>query len=284
MAERLGMVIDMKGCVACASCAVACKVENNLPDGVWWNRILTDGGDNPDTPAGAYPNLTMENIAVACQHCENPACVKVCPVGATYKDPETGAVRQDYDKCIGCRMCMSACPYTGVRSFNWEEPKHAIGHAMGDADVATHQKHVVEKCTMCSRLAWRYVPDGCASSAISTIPNQRCRAFFANAPISSFCPSAARTPPSTTSFKQKGRMKCLRTLRRRLPPRLLLPDSGARGSTSASSWRRSSPSRGWPSGACSSPAASSKRVCATSTRGASTSLCSCSSWVCRPAA
>ena len=83
MAERLGMVIDMKGCVACASCAVACKVENNLPDGVWWNRILTDGGDNPDTPAGAYPNLTMENIAVACQHCENPACVKVCPVGAT---------------------------------------------------------------------------------------------------------------------------------------------------------------------------------------------------------
>ncbi len=79
MAERLGMVIDMKGCVACASCAVACKVENNLPDGVWWNRILTDGGDNPDTPAGAYPNLTMENIAVACQHCENPACVKVCP-------------------------------------------------------------------------------------------------------------------------------------------------------------------------------------------------------------
>ena len=149
MAERLGMVIDMKGCVACASCAVACKVENNLPDGVWWNRILTDGGDNPDTPAGAYPNLTMENIAVACQHCENPACVKVCPVGATYKDPETGAVRQDYDKCIGCRMCMSACPYTGVRSFNWEEPKHAIGHAMGDADVATHQKHVVEKCTLC---------------------------------------------------------------------------------------------------------------------------------------
>lgn len=126
MAERLGMVIDMKGCVACASCAVACKVENNLPDGVWWNRILTDGGDNPDTPAGAYPNLTMENIAVACQHCENPACVKVCPVGATYKDPETGAVRQDYDKCIGCRMCMSACPYTGVRSFNWEEDRKSV--------------------------------------------------------------------------------------------------------------------------------------------------------------
>ena len=168
MAERLGMVIDMKGCVACASCAVACKVENNLPDGVWWNRILTDGGDNPDTPAGAYPNLTMENIAVACQHCENPACVKVCPVGATYKDPETGAVRQDYDKCIGCRMCMSACPYTGVRSFNWEEPKHAIGHAMGDADVATHQKHVVEKCTMC----WHRRAKGLQPACVEVCPGR----------------------------------------------------------------------------------------------------------------
>ena len=65
---------------------------------------------------------------MACQHCENPACVKVCPVGATYKDPETGVVRQDYDKCIGCRMCMAACPYTGVRSFNWEEPKLSLIH------------------------------------------------------------------------------------------------------------------------------------------------------------
>ena len=146
---RLGFVIDKKSCIACHACAVACKVENNLPDGVWWNRILTEGGDSMDTPAGTYPNLTMANIAVACQHCSNPACVKVCPVGATYKDPETGAVRQDYEKCIGCRMCMAACPYTGVRSFNWEEPKHAIGQAMGDADVPAHQKHVVEKCTMC---------------------------------------------------------------------------------------------------------------------------------------
>ena len=149
MAERLGMVIDMKACIACASCAVACKVENNLPDEVWWNRVLTDGGENPDTPAGVYPDLTMSNLVVACQHCDNPACVKVCPVGATYKDPETGVVRQDYDKCIGCRMCMSACPYTGVRSFNWEEPQYHMDYAVGGKDVPVHQKHVVEKCTFC---------------------------------------------------------------------------------------------------------------------------------------
>ena len=149
MAERLGMVIDMKACIACASCAVACKVENNLPDEVWWNRVLTDGGENPDTPAGVYPDLTMSNLVVACQHCDNPACAKVCPVGATYKDPETGVVRPDYDKCIGCRMCMSACPYTGVRSFNWEEPQYHMDYAVGGKDVPVHQKHVVEKCTFC---------------------------------------------------------------------------------------------------------------------------------------
>ena len=65
-------------------------------------------------------------------------------------------------------MCMSACPYTGVRSFNWEEPKHAIGHAMGDADVATHQKHVVEKCTMC----WHRLADGDEPACIRLCPER----------------------------------------------------------------------------------------------------------------
>ena len=112
MAEsKLVMLVDTKRCIACNSCAVACKVENNLPKDIWWNRVMTVGGPHMDAPAGTYPNLEMYNVTVACQHCENPACVKVCPVGATYKDPETGVVRQDYDKCIGCRMCMSACPF-----------------------------------------------------------------------------------------------------------------------------------------------------------------------------
>ena len=147
--KKLVMLVDTKRCIACNSCAVACKIENNLPNNIWWNRIMTVGGGNLDSPEGEYPNLKMHNVTVACQHCENPACVKVCPVGATYKDPETGVVRQDYDKCIGCRMCMSACPYSGVRSFNWEEPKYSLGHAVGDADVPEHQKHTVEKCTFC---------------------------------------------------------------------------------------------------------------------------------------
>lgn len=131
------------------ACEVACKSANNVPVGVFWNRVLTDGGSGVETLAGEYPNGTISVMTISCQHCENPACVKVCPVGATYKDPETGVVRQDYDKCIGCRMCMAACPYTGVRSFNWDEPKYALDFATGDAEVPLHQKHTVEKCTFC---------------------------------------------------------------------------------------------------------------------------------------
>ena len=146
---RYGMVIDTSRCVACHACEVACKSANNVPVGVFWNRVLTDGGSGVETLAGEYPNGTISVMTISCQHCENPACVKVCPVGATYKDPETGVVRQDYDKCIGCRMCMAACPYTGVRSFNWDEPKYALDFATGDAEVPLHQKHTVEKCPFC---------------------------------------------------------------------------------------------------------------------------------------
>lgn len=144
-----GFVIDQQRCIGCHTCAVACKIENNLPDGVWWNRILTDGGSTMDIPSGEFPNTEIDYIPVNCQHCENPACTKVCPVGATYKDENTGIVRQDVDKCIGCRMCVAACPYTGVRSFNWENPSHVLEIAIGDADAPDHQKHTVEKCTMC---------------------------------------------------------------------------------------------------------------------------------------
>ena len=164
--ERLGLVIDTKRCIGCHGCAIACKVENNVPDDIAWNRILTVGGESMDTPAGIFPNVTMSFLPLNCQHCDNPACVKVCPVGATYKDPDTGAVRQDYDKCIGCRMCMSACPYTGVRSFNWEEPKYSVDFSVGDADVPTHQKHVVEKCTMC----WHRLAKGLEPACVEVCP------------------------------------------------------------------------------------------------------------------
>ena len=171
--SRYGFVIDTRRCVGCNYGTMACKVENNLPEGTFWSRALTDGGEVEYTPSGEYPDgLSMSFLTLACQHCENPACVKVCPVGATYKDPETGVVRQDYDKCIGCRMCMSACPYNGVRSFNWEEPAYHLDFPVGDQDVAPHQKHVVEKCTFC----WHRLAKGLAPACVEAC-SARARIF-----------------------------------------------------------------------------------------------------------
>jgi molybdopterin-containing oxidoreductase family iron-sulfur binding subunit len=146
---RYRMAIDIKKCIGCNACSVACKANNNLPEGIWWNRVLTVGGEAPDTASGTYPNdLQMSYLPVTCQHCDNAPCVKACPTGATYKRAD-GIVMQDYDKCIGCRMCMVACPYN-ARSFNWKKPEYAVDFAMGDADAPVHQVNVVEKCTFCA--------------------------------------------------------------------------------------------------------------------------------------
>ena len=120
MAKKLGMTIDLKRCMGCHTCALSCKMQNNVPMGMLWNRILTVGGEDIDT-------------------------VKVCPVGATYKDPD-GRVLVNYDRCIGCRYCMAACPYS-ARVFNWQTPVREPGHSYGDAPARV--KGVVEKCTLC---------------------------------------------------------------------------------------------------------------------------------------
>ena len=112
-----------------------------------WNRVLTEGCEQFDGAEGVYPHLTRTYLPLACQHCENPACERVCPTGATYKD-EMGRVEIDYDKCIGCRMCMAACPYN-ARTFNWNEPVRATGAAYGDARVPERSRGVMEKCTLC---------------------------------------------------------------------------------------------------------------------------------------
>ncbi len=147
--KQLGIVIDTRRCIGCNTCAVSCRMENNLPEGNWWNRVLTEGGESPDTCGGTYAAPGKTYLTISCQHCANPACTRVCPVKATYKREEDGVVFQDYDKCIGCRMCIAACPYTGVRLFNWDEPRYATEVMTGDTAVPAHQKHVVEKCTLC---------------------------------------------------------------------------------------------------------------------------------------
>ncbi len=144
---KLAIGINLRRCIGCNTCAVACKMQNNVPDGMLWNRVLTEGCERFDSAEGTYPNLSRTYLPLACQHCENPACERVCPTGATYKD-DKGRVEIDYDKCIGCRMCMAACPYN-ARTFNWNEPVRATGAGYGDARVPERGRGVMEKCTLC---------------------------------------------------------------------------------------------------------------------------------------
>lgn len=156
---KYGMTINLVRCIGCQTCSFACKMENSVPVGMRWNRVVTENSDMEDGTVGTYPNLSRTYLPISCQHCENPACHKVCPTGATYK-AEDGSVLVNYDKCIGCRMCMSACAY-GVRQFNWNKPLRDPDFAFGDKDVQVRPKGVVEKCTFCKERTARGEEPAC---------------------------------------------------------------------------------------------------------------------------
>lgn len=109
---KWGMVIDLQKCVGCDSCTVACKAENRTPPGVSYNVVLEE-------EVGTFPNVRRMSIPRPCMQCDDPPCVLVCPANATYKG-EDGVVVINKDRCIGCRYCITACPY-GARSFDFGE-------------------------------------------------------------------------------------------------------------------------------------------------------------------
>lgn len=108
--RRWVMVIDLRKCVGCHACTIACVAENKLPPGVVYRPVL-------EQERGVYPNVTRMFVPRPCMQCENPPCTPVCPVEATYTNEE-GIVVVDYDQCIGCRACIAACPY-GARTSDF---------------------------------------------------------------------------------------------------------------------------------------------------------------------
>lgn len=156
-----GYGLDLSRCIGCRRCVYGCVKENNQsranPQLQWIRVVRLKKGSlinlenaehyyNPET----VPEPGYLYMPVQCQQCDNPPCVRVCPVKATWMEPD-GIVVVDYNWCIGCRYCIAACPYKG-RVFNWAEPKIPAAevntevHYLGNRP---RQKNVVEKCTFC---------------------------------------------------------------------------------------------------------------------------------------
>lgn len=109
--KHYGMVIDLDKCTGCQACAVACKMENDVDLGVFWERVYRMG------PIGQFPDqLEMFYFPNQCMHCENPSCISVCPTKATYQTDD-GIVLVDANLCFGCQYCIWACPYE-ARTLN----------------------------------------------------------------------------------------------------------------------------------------------------------------------
>jgi Fe-S-cluster-containing dehydrogenase component len=154
--KRLGLVIDLDICVGCHACAVICKEWNAPlsdrdpygaePDGVWLNRVhsFEVGADGPDARMVHFPR--------SCLHCAEPACVTVCPTGASYKRAEDGIVLVDDALCIGCKLCSWACPY-GAREY--------------DVEVG-----VMKKCTLCIDRIYNeaFEPEDRVPACVKTCP------------------------------------------------------------------------------------------------------------------
>lgn len=138
-----GMLIDLRRCVGCRACSTACKGANGTRPGVLRSWVTTE-------VEGTYPTAHVFYLPRLCNHCDNPACVDVCPTGASVKQ-DNGVVTIDKEACIGCGSCQNACPY-GAR-YLVESNKGYFDDALSDFEekkYVLHPEKTMDKCDFCS--------------------------------------------------------------------------------------------------------------------------------------
>lgn len=143
---RWGMVIDIRKCMTCYACMIACKQEHFLPPETCWIRLIVgDMGKYPDSKKRVYP--------VQCNHCKEAVCVDVCPTDATTRR-EDGIVTIDPDECIGCRNCVIACPYQQRTFHENDENEYFSGQGLTPYEMIGRMLYplkagTVIKCNFC---------------------------------------------------------------------------------------------------------------------------------------
>ena len=189
MKTRYIMIIDQHKCVGCAACEIACKMHNEVPTGVFLTHHIA-------STTGKFPKTKYSYKITMCNHCTNAPCVEACATGAMHKD-EYGLTVVDYDKCICCGLCATACPYgqitpapenTAASDIAAVEPaiegctasgaelKEAIGAAypchdpiLDDYDLPMVEVGAPPKCQMCKQLVYNgdnpYCVDACPAGA-----------------------------------------------------------------------------------------------------------------------
>lgn len=163
--RQWAMVIDLRKCDGCVSigkapqCTEACNAEHFVPEGQEWIRVF-----EVESEGGKF------FLPRPCMQCENAPCLNVCPVGATFRNEE-GVILINHERCIGCRLCMAACPY-GARSFNWKQPENPPGAQFSEYSPeypVPHRVGTVEKCMFCAHRTGKKLPacvEGCPMNAI----------------------------------------------------------------------------------------------------------------------
>lgn len=147
--SKYGMVIDLKRCFGCRACVAACKTENMVQRGNYWNFVL-------EYEQGKYPNVRRIFTPMNCMHCEEPACMKACPEKAISKN-KYGVVLIDYDRCKGRKYCIAACPYGVIHFIGKEKTFYPDGQKIPYETLPAEARHplhrkkpgIAEKCTLC---------------------------------------------------------------------------------------------------------------------------------------